>query len=79
MSYKKLILIGIGTMLLGWVIVFLMVLNIIGSSFFRSFISYGLSVCGLFMGYIGILKGKQINKDRPENIYPEENKQQNQI
>ena len=77
MSYRQLILIGIATMLLGWIFVFLMVLNIIGSSFFRNFVSYGLSVSGLFIGFIGILKGKQINKNSPKNVYPEENKNQN--
>jgi hypothetical protein len=47
------ILIGIGLMLLGWILPFLMVMHMLESSFFLNFFAYGAQVSGLFLGVIG--------------------------
>ncbi|GAB4152469.1 MAG: hypothetical protein Fur0021_17300 [Candidatus Promineifilaceae bacterium] len=49
----KLVLIGFLLVLLGAVLPFLMVIRIVEPSFLLSFISYGASVGGLFLGVIG--------------------------
>jgi hypothetical protein len=53
MSPLGIILLGFALVLLGWIIPFLMVLGIIQADFCLSFLSYGASVAGLFMGVIG--------------------------
>jgi len=49
-------ILGIGFILVlfGFAGPFLMVLNILPSTYFLSFLSYGASVGGLFMGMIGV-------------------------
>ncbi len=49
----KLVLIGFLLVLLGAVLPFLMVIRVLEASFLLSFISYGASVGGLFLGVIG--------------------------
>ena len=49
----KTIAIGFVLVLLGFVLPFLMVLQIIPSSLIVSFLSYGASVAGLLLGLIG--------------------------
>lgn len=49
----KLVLIGFLLVLLGAVLPFLMVIRVVEASFLLSFISYGASVGGLFLGVIG--------------------------
>jgi len=49
----QLILIGIVLMLIGWVFPFLMVLQVIESSFALNFLSYIAQISGLFLGIIG--------------------------
>lgn len=49
----KIILIGFVLVLFGFVAPFLMVLRVIQPSFLLSFLSYGASMAGLFLGLIG--------------------------
>ena len=49
----RLILIGFVLVLLGAVLPFLMVIRVVETSFLLSFLSYGASVGGLFLGLIG--------------------------
>jgi len=56
-------------MLVGWVFIFLMVLKILNSSVLLSFFSYGLAVCGLFLGNLGVLniQKRRRNKQNYQN------------
>lgn len=49
----KIIAIGFVLVLLGFVLPFLMVVRVIPSTLFLSFLSYGTSIAGLFLGLIG--------------------------
>lgn len=49
----KLILIGFVLVLFGAVAPFLMVMQVVESSFILNFLSYGASMVGLFLGLIG--------------------------
>lgn len=53
MSPKRLITIGFLLVLFGFAAPFLMVMNILESTFLLNFLSYGASLGGLFMGIIG--------------------------
>ncbi len=48
-------MIGIGFLLvlLGFLLPFLMVLQVIQSTFLLNFLSYGSSIAGLFLGFLG--------------------------
>jgi hypothetical protein len=50
---KTIIIVGFILVLFGAVAPFLMVLRIVGTSFFLSFLSYGASFTGLMLGIIG--------------------------
>jgi hypothetical protein len=64
------ILIGFILVLLGAVLPFLMVMRIIGSTFFLNFFSYGASVVGLFLGIIGSALFVQYHKKKTKDIFP---------
>jgi hypothetical protein len=49
----QLILIGFVLMMVGWTLPFLMVLQVLESSFALNFLSYFAQVSGLFLGIIG--------------------------
>ena len=49
----QMILVGFLLVVLGWVLPFLMVMGMIKTGFLLSFLSYGASVAGLFVGFIG--------------------------
>lgn len=49
----RLILLGLSLVLLGFVLPFLMTLHIIHPTFFLSFVSWGSTTGGLFLGLIG--------------------------
>jgi hypothetical protein len=50
---KRLILIGGFLVVFGFVAPFLMVIGVVQSTFFLNFLSYGASVVGSFMGFLG--------------------------
>ena len=53
MDPKKLIIIGFFLVLFGFVAPFLMIMEILKSTFWLNFLSYTASIGGLFMGIIG--------------------------
>jgi hypothetical protein len=50
---KYILLLGFGLVLLGFILPFLMMLQVIQSTFFLNFLSFIASVLGLFLGFIG--------------------------
>ena len=67
---ERLLYIAIAMMIFGCVMPFLMVIKVVESTYFINFLSYILSVLGLFLGIIGIAtayRGKI--KRRPDDEY----------
>jgi hypothetical protein len=67
----RLLAIAIFLLIFGFVMPFLMALEVVESTFFLNFLSFGASVLGLFLGIAGITayRGKQKKKDDDENRY----------
>jgi hypothetical protein len=61
----RLIAVAIFLLLFGFVMPFLMALEVVESTFFLNFLSFGASVLGLFLGVVGIIayRGKQNKRD----------------
>jgi len=55
LSPKGMMFLGVGLMILGVVLPFLMILRIIEASFWVSFLSYGGSVSGLVIAFLGLI------------------------
>jgi len=53
MDYRRMIFIGFLMVLFGFVTPLLMVIKVVEASYLLGFLSYALSVAGLFMGVIG--------------------------
>ncbi len=53
MSPRTMIVVGILMMVVGWLLPFLMILQVLESTFFLNFLSFTLSTAGLFLGMIG--------------------------
>lgn len=51
---ERLIVIGISMMLFGCIAPFLMVIKVWESTFFLNFLSYGMSVLGMALGFTGV-------------------------
>ncbi|MCQ3938118.1 MAG: hypothetical protein DPW18_13875 [Chloroflexi bacterium] len=68
---ERLIAIAIGMMLFGCVMPFLMVIHVVESTIFLNFLSYTLSVLGLFLGITGVamLRAKQRRNSDDEDRY----------
>jgi hypothetical protein len=64
MFRNRQIIIGFLLVLFGFIAPFLMVLKLIPSSFWLSFLSHGASVSGLFLGLIGASNYIQVNKKK---------------
>ncbi len=56
------ILVGIGMMLISIILPFLMVMQILKSTFFMNFLAYGLSVAGILIGFIGMVSLVKIRR-----------------
>lgn len=67
LSPRQLIVIGFLLVLLGVVLAFAMVLRIIPPSFIVSFISYGASLSGLFLGLIGVARSDAAKRPREDD------------
>jgi hypothetical protein len=68
MDYRKIIFIGFLMVLFGFIVPFLMVIKVMEASFFWGFLSYGVSVAGLFLGLIGASLYVRVHrKPRDEN------------
>lgn len=50
---KTLLFIASGLLLFGWAVPFLMIMQMIESSYFLSFLSWAASISGLFLGVVG--------------------------
>ena len=53
-NLRLLLTLGLILMLLGVILPFLMVIHLIESTFFLNFFSWGASVSGVFLGFIGV-------------------------
>ena len=62
-SPRLLLGLGIVLMLLGIVLPFLMLMNVLESTFFLNFFSWGASVTGLAFGTIGIAMWSRTKRD----------------
>jgi membrane protein implicated in regulation of membrane protease activity len=71
----KMIALGGAMMLVSMVLPWLMVLQILRSTFFLNFLAYGLSVAGMLIGFIGMVsivkirRTQQKYKDQYEDQY----------
>lgn len=59
------ILLSLGLILLltGWIIPLLIIMRVIPSTFFLNFISWGASVSGLFLSFIGVATWTKLRKE----------------
>ena len=60
---RLLLSLGLVLMLLGVILPFLMVLHLIESTFFLNFLSWGASVSGLFLGFIGVATWTKMRRE----------------
>ena len=60
---RLLLSLGVFLMLLGIILPFLMVMRVIESMFFLNFFSWGASVSGLFLGFIGVATWSKMRKE----------------
>jgi len=60
----KIIVLGLVMSILGMVFPFLMVLQVIKSTIFLNFLSYGLSVGGLIIGFAGMTLIIKLNRKK---------------
>lgn len=58
------ILVGGGMMLLSIVLPFLMVMQMLRSTFFLNFLAYGLSVAGILIGFVGMVNMVKIRRTK---------------
>jgi len=76
----KMIALGGVMMLVSMVLPWLMVLQIVRSTFFLNFLAYGLSVAGMLIGFIGMVsivkirRTQQKYKDQYEDHYGDQHK-----
>ncbi|HAV78232.1 MAG TPA: hypothetical protein DCX53_12860 [Anaerolineae bacterium] len=63
-SPRFLLTLGLILLLIGWIIPLLIIMRAIPSTFFLNFFSWGASVAGLFLGFIGGAMWVTMNKDQ---------------
>lgn len=64
MNHPRLLLtLGLVLMLLGMILPLLMVMRMIESTFFLNFFAWGVSVSGLFLGFIGVATWSKMRKE----------------
>jgi hypothetical protein len=66
---EYLILIGFAMVLLGAILPFLMVMQILTSTIFLNFFSYALSVAGLFLGIVGSAYFVRYRRSKNRNVH----------
>lgn len=64
---KRLIVIAIGMMLFGCIMPFLMAIQVVESTLFLNFLSFGLSTLGLFLGVAGVSALRVRQNKRPDD------------
>jgi hypothetical protein len=63
MNHPRLLLsLGLILMLTGVILPFLMMIHVLTSTFFLNFFSWGTSVSGLFLGFIGVATESKMKK-----------------
>lgn len=67
----RLMAIGLVGLVVGVVLPFLMVLRIIEPGFLLSFIAYGASLSGLFLGLLGIISHSRIERAKRRDPWDE--------
>ncbi len=60
----RLMVIGLVGLVLGACLPFLMIIDVIQTTFFLSFFSYGASVVGLFLGLLGAFSYSHIRRQK---------------
>lgn len=68
---ERLIVLGVSMMLFGCIAPFLMVVKVWEFTFFLNFLSYGMSVLGMAIGFIGVavMRVKQKRSDDDKDKY----------
>jgi hypothetical protein len=62
-SPRFLFTLGLILLLTGWIIPLLIIMRVIPSTFFLNFLSWGMSVAGLFLGFVGGAMWVRMNKE----------------
>jgi hypothetical protein len=60
---RILLSLGLILLFLGFVLPLLMVMRVIESTFFLNFVAWGVSVSGLFLGFIGVATWTKMRKE----------------
>jgi len=66
-SPRKLIVIGLVLVLLGFILPVLMVIDVLEATLLLSFFAYGASIGGLLLGLIGTVQITKLRKNRGED------------
>ena len=61
---KQMIIIAVVLLILGALLPFLMVMDVVESTFFMNFLAYVCQVSGLFVGMLGIFTTVRINRKK---------------
>jgi len=62
-SPRFILTLGLTLLFVGWIIPLLIIMHVIPSTFFLNFLSWGASVAGLFLGFIGGATWVRMNKE----------------
>ena len=62
-SPRFLLSLGLILLLSGWLIPFLIIIYVIPSTLFLNFLGWGLSISGLFLGFIGSAMMGRVDQD----------------
>ena len=62
-SSRFLLTLGLILLIGGWIIPLLIIMRVIPSTFLLNFFSWGMSVAGLFLGFIGGAMWVRMNKE----------------
>ncbi|HKI53014.1 MAG TPA: hypothetical protein VJ987_02730 [Anaerolineales bacterium] len=62
-SPRFLLTFGVILLLVGWIIPLLIIMRVLPSTFFLNFLSWGASVAGLFLGFVGGSMWVRMNKE----------------
>ena len=62
-SPRFLLTLGLILLFFGWIIPLLIIMRVIPSTFLLNFLSWGMSVAGLFLGFIGGAMWVRMNRE----------------
>lgn len=66
---ERLIAIAVIMLLFGCIMPFLMVIQVVTSTFFMNFLSFALSVAGLYIGILGIAQMRTRTKNKEDGSF----------